>query len=250
LRASTGCSNVAGVRTTRRLAVLVAFALATASVALARPTATADLSVKWVGIAGGVKPVAGQTFAIGASIVNAGPDAGGVRVNVRVPAGVRKVGGLFECTAEGQILHCDTFAAPVGDNGSGTVSFIADKPGSYTFDVFLDQLTATDPNVADNSDSLTVAVAAKPVTATPVSSKPPHPRAGSLFSVSMGINGAAPTAPHCTSSLGHATVRVAGSKVVCAIRTPVSCRGLVLHGKLSANAGGRTLSRPFSFRLR
>ena len=146
--------------------------------------------------------VLGQTFTIGASLVNAGPDAGAGRVNVQIPAAVHRIGGTLECKDDVRVLHCDEGPFALGDNGTGTVSFIADAPGSCIFKIFLDHLAAADPNLADDADSLTVNVSAAPVSAGGVSTTPARPRAGTAFVVGFGVDGATVSSATCTSSVG------------------------------------------------
>jgi hypothetical protein len=231
--------------------VLVAVvALVAGAGASARATATADVSVKWAAPVEPSKPLVGQIFRLQAGIVNGGPDVGNVRVNVQMPTGVSRVGGGLECTQEGQVLHCDEIKAPVGDDGSGTLTLKAAAPGSYPITVFLDHLDATDPNLADNSDSVTVDVVAIRVAAGALAIKPAHPVAGSPFLVSFPVTGAAIASATCTSTLGRATGKVVGGRATCSIVTPKSARGRVIHGKVIARTETETFARAFSFRLR
>jgi hypothetical protein len=244
----------------RRSGVLLTAALACAALAAGlawgRSAATADLSVKWIGPTP-AKPVAGANFSLGASIVNAGPDRGHFRVNVQVPAGVRRIGGTLECTGSGPTFTCDEGTATVGDNGTGTMSFIADAPGTYAFVVYLDRLDAADPVSANNTDtiSVTVAEAAHVFAAGPISIAPRRPLPGSTVVVSFGVRdttaGAAATitAARCRVTPGRSRARVVGGRATCTIRTPAR-HGALLKGVLSADAGGGTFSRAFSVRLR
>jgi hypothetical protein len=238
------------MRLVRTILLLAATALAGGTVAWARSAAGADESVKWVGIAGGVKPVAGQAFSLGLSLVNGGPDRGHVRINVQAPEGVRRLGGSLDCTQNGQLFHCDELDTPVGDNGSGTISFVASAAGTYTFGVSLDRLSTMDPDPSNNSDSIAVTVAPRPVRVGAVLVRPIHPRAGSPFVVSLDVEGAAVTSGRCAVSVGKAAARVAGARVTCSVRTRASSRGRLLRGTIAATAGGRSVTRSFSVRLR
>lgn len=242
-------AKLEGVTRTHGVLAVGVATLLTATAAWAHVAATADLSVKWF-LVSPPKPVAGQPFRLQAGTSNAGPDAGNARVNIQLPAGVSRLGGSFECSQDGQVLHCDEFPAPVGDDGSGTATFVAAEPGTYTFVVFLDHLSATDSNAANNTDSITVTVASKPVTAGALTINPAHPRAGTRFKASLPVDGADVTAVTCTTNLGRAVGTTAGGRAICSVVTPRSSRGLVLHGRLRARAGDRMFTRPFSFRLR
>jgi hypothetical protein len=231
------------------LPLFVFATLGLAGAASARTTATADLSVKWFG-ANPAKPLAGSLFTLSASTVNAGPNASHARINIEMPAGVRKVASQLSCTQDVQTLHCDEFDAPVGDDGSGTASFIADTPGSYTFVVDLDHLSAADPNLADNRDSITVTVAEKPVDAGPVSIRPAPPHAGQSFVASFPVTGAAVDSVRCTTSIGKAAPRPSSQRASCVVRAPRSARGRVLRGSVTAKAGTHIFLRRYTVRLR
>jgi len=229
--------------------LLVLVSLSLAAAASARTAAIADLSIKWFGV-DPVRPVAGSVFTLTASTVNAGPDSSNVRVNIDLPAGVRKVGGTLDCTQEGQTLHCDEFNAVIGDDGSGRASFVADAPGSYTFVVYLDHLSATDPNLSDNRDSITVTAGATPVEAGSVTVKPAKPHAGVPFVVSFRVTGAALGTVRCTTSIGTAAPRPSLQAASCAVRTPRSARGRMVHGSVTASVGTHTFVRQYAVRLR
>jgi hypothetical protein len=230
-----------------RLIALAAVALMAVHDAAARSLATADLSVKWVGVQG--KPVVGAPFLLQASVVNSGPDDGKSRINIQLPPGVRRVGGGLECSQDAQILHCDEVADPVGDNGSGTASFVADTAGDYVFVVFLDHLAAVDPNLANNTDTFTVTVAARPVTASAMAVRPAHPRAGTKFVVTFAVQGAPVAAAHCATSVGRAVTTVRGNGVTCAVMTQRASRGRTAKVTVTAVAGGQTVTRKVSLRL-
>jgi len=234
----------------RPLVALLALAVAAlaAAGAGARPAATADLSVKWVGPQP-AKPTVGTIVVLGASIVNGGPDRSHARVNIEVPSGAERVGGTLECTTPPPLMHCDELDAPVGDDGTGTVTFRMSKPGSYTFVVSLDELAAADPDTSNNSDSVTVTVS-QPVAAGAVRLTPPHPRAGRTFVASVAVTGAAVSGVRCTTSVGRATPERTADNASCAVTTPRSAAGRVVSGVVTATAGKAVFARRFSVRLR
>jgi hypothetical protein len=237
------------VGVSRWLALLALASLGLAAAASARPAAVADVSIKWFGVSS-VKPIAGSAFSLTASIVNAGPDASNVRINIEMPAGVTKVGGSLDCTQEGQTLHCDELNAVIGDDGSGRASFVADKPASYTFAVYLDHLSATDPDLSNNRDSITVMVSAKPIVAGSVSVKPVTPHAGVPFVASFPVTGAAVGTVRCTTSIGKAAPRPSSQRASCVVRTPRSARGRVARGSVTATVGTHAFVRRYTVRLR
>ena len=248
LRQRYGCSRI-DPTVTRRLPLLVFAALGVAGAASARTAATADLSIKWFGV-NPLRPLAGSIFTLAASTVNAGPDASHARINIDMPAGVRKVASELACTQDGQTLHCDEFDAPVGDDGSGRASFVADTPGSYTFVVYLDHLSVTDPNLADNRDSITVTVPERPIGAGSLSIRPASPQAGKPFVASFPLTGAAVDSVRCTTSIGKAAPRQSPQRASCAVNTPRSARGRVLRGSVTAIVGTHTFVRRYTVRLR
>jgi hypothetical protein len=117
-------------------------------------------------------------------------------------------------------------------------------------DALIDKLAATDPNLADDADSLTVGVSAAPVSAGGISTTPPHPRARTLFVVGFGVEGATVSSTKCASSVGIAQAHRTAARASCTVRTPKSAAGKVVHGSLTAVAGEHTLTRRFSVKLR
>lgn len=247
----------------RRLAVTIAgiatVALAVVSGLPARASATADLQIQWIflpGQAGHPPATAGQPFQLTIEITNSGPDPSHFRVQIHVPAGVHYVSGQG-CTGTGADLTCDDGTAPSGFDGSGGITFATDKPGDYTFGAQLAELTATDPNPANNQASVSITVGAgeQALTAGKVNVAPAKPRAGVKFVASVRVTdknsgtGVAPTGARCTASPGRARARVAGERAVCTVTTPRAARGRVVRGTLTAIIGDRRLSKRFSVRL-
>jgi hypothetical protein len=184
-------------------------------------------------------------------LLNTGPDVGHVRINVQTPAGVRRVGGALECQPlDGLVLHCDEVEAVVDSNRVGRISFTADRPGSYTFTVFLDKLGAADPDPSNNTDTITVSVAAAPVAATAVSVAPARPAAGSTFVASFAVTGGAVEAVRCATSVGAARGRATGPRAACTVRTPRSAAGRTARVTVTATVGGKPLTRTINVRLK
>jgi hypothetical protein len=212
---------------------------------------SADMSVKWEGlVVGPPKGTVGRPFLLMFGLLNAGPDVGHVRINVQTPAGVRRVGGALECQPlDSLVLHCDELDAVVGSNRVSRISFTADRPGSYTFTVFLDKLGAADPDPSNNTDTITVSVAAAPVTATAAAVAPARPMAGSSFVASFAVAGGTIEAVRCATSVGTAHGRASGGRAACTVRTPRTAAGRTARVTVGATVGGRTFTRTISVRL-
>jgi len=235
-----------------RALIVVAVALVAPSTAVARTASTADMSINWQGgVQGGIVPRAGSPFALLVHLLNLGPDAGNVRIDIQMPAGVRWVGGEAKCSQDGQALRCEEHVAPSGEEIGRLVSFIADTPGDATFVVSLDNLSATDPNLSNNSQAFTVAVKETLATAGSLALTPAKPRAGSPFVASFTVHGVPIESVRCKTSMGTVSARrPIGSVAACVIRTSRSARGRIIRGSVTAVVGNTVLSRQFSSRLR
>jgi hypothetical protein len=243
------------------LAVLVC-AMVLVNGASAKRAATADLEVSFITVGDPAQRTAGAPFSVRIGIGNNGPDSSHVRLRLLLPAGIRLVEGApLGCTGTSD-LSCEAVDAPSGYNVDGRVTVVADAPGSYTFVARLVELTATDSNPANNEASLTVKVVrgrtpvARTLVASSVALKPARPRAGSPFTVSLGITdgtsgrGVVPAGARCSASLGRARARVVSRRAACTVTTPARAAGKTLRGVLTAIVGDRRLSKRFSIRLR
>lgn len=224
----------------------------------ARAAATADLDISFVTVGGPAQQKVGTPFSLQVGIGNSGPDASHFRVRILLPEGIRHVaGGRLDCTGT-KDLTCAADDAPAGYNVDGTTTVVADAPGSYTFVARLTELTAIDPNLANNEAMLTVKVAAAPhvIAAVGLAVAPSKPRAGMRFTVSFRVldktagRAVVPAAARCSVTLGHAQTRVVGGRATCVITTPRSARGRTVRGVVTAVVGNRRLAKRFSVRLR
>ncbi len=242
------------------LVALCAVTLATVELAAgagARAAATADLDISFAAAPGSAPRQVGTPFSLNVGIGNRGPDASHFRVRILLPEGIRLVApGPLECEGTND-LTCFADDASVGYNADGFMSVVADAPGSYTFVARLTELTATDPNLANNEATLTEKVAGAPhvIAAVGLAVSPSKPRAGTRFTVSFRVldrtagRAVVPAAARCSVTLGRVQARVVGGRVTCAITTPSSASGRTVRGVLTAVVGNRRLSKRFSIRL-
>jgi Domain of unknown function DUF11 len=244
------------VRLVTLIGLGIVFAGGLGSATSADLAATADLS-----IALGVEPppvVAKAPFGVRVAVGNAGPDRSHFRVQITLPSGIHLVSGeSLECTGDA-VLSCVDADAEPGFDGSAKAVFAADSPGTYTIVGQLVELSATDPNLANNQASLTVSVAAASaqLAATRLSTRPRAPVAGHPVIVSFRIvdqeSGSAvrPAAATCSVNLGRRSARVVGNAATCTVRTPVTAHRRTLRGTLAATASGTRFVKRFAVRLR
>jgi hypothetical protein len=220
--------------------------------------ATADLELSFITIGLPPQMKAKTPFTLEVSVGNKGPDASHFRVRILLPSGIRLVsGGSAECTGTTDLTCADGNADP-GFDGTASATFVADAAGSYTLVGRLTELTASDPNPANNETSLTVNVVAASRALVPVrfAIKPAKPVAGRPLVVSFRIvdktSGAyvKPSSATCSVNLGPRSARVVGNTAICTLRPPATTHGKILRGTLAANASGTRVARRFSIRLR
>lgn len=239
----------------RHVGVLAVCAGVLVAGAPAATTASADADIS-IGNLQPPDPVAGRSFSIRILVGNSGPDSTHYRLFVDLPEGLTFLNGL-DCTGTRSLVCADGDAPPAFD-GSGTIGLSAAAPGTYTIGAHLGELSAADPNVANNQASITVTVAAAAhaLAAARVRVVPARPRAGSRFAVSFAVldrtagHVVAPTSAACTAKPGHARARVARGRAVCVVTTGASARGRTVHGALAARAALGRATRRFAVRLR
>lgn len=224
---------------------------------------TADLLVQGSLSPATPHPVAGQPFELYGSVFNNGPDPSSFTLHVQFPDGVDYAPEAHrECAqaADPHDLVCagPNNPAPVGDDGSGRFgNFTARAGGSYDFVFRLTDLGATDPNLANDQVTVTVAVARAQSLLVPsrIGVKPSHPRAGRPFSVSFVVidkltgRSQRPSAVRCRTSIGGAYPRRAGSRAICTITTPPAAKGKVVRVALAVTAGGKKIAHVFAVPL-
>jgi len=245
-----------------RLFALVGFGVCWAaglgSATFARSAATADLYLSFITIDLPSQVNAKTPFTLELGVGNTGPDASHFRIRILLPSGIRAVGGGgLECTGTTDLTCTDGSVDP-GDDGTLGAPFVADAAGSYTLVARLTELTATDPNPANNETSLTVNVVAPSRALVPArfAIKPAKPVAGRPVVVTFRIvdktSGAyvKPSSASCSVNLGPRTARVVGNAATCTLHPPATAHGRTLRGTLAANANGTRVARRFSIRLR
>jgi hypothetical protein len=214
---------------------------------------TADLNIGWTVTSG--KVFAGQHFERDIAYGNAGPDATTARINVQLPSGVSVLGSTVQftnsqCRVSGSLLQCDPVNVPVDSQGEVQILLVAAHAGQYAFTAYFDQLAASDPDTSNNTSSITVPVAAVPLTAGALALSPKHPHAGRPFTAWFRVSGGTVHSVHCKSSVGRAKARASGRRALCIVRTPSSDKGRRDRVTVVAVDGSKTFSRHRSVRLR
>ncbi len=252
----------------RRLFSLVGIGIccvaALGSASRAAPAATADLEIVFLTAGLPSTFVANTPFRLEVSVGNRGPDPTHFRVHILLPTGLHlSTASSLECAGTTD-LTCAEDTAALGYAKDAGALFVADAPGSYTLVAQLTELTATDPNPANNQASLTLNVAAATPTpstppalaASPLSIKPTRPTAGHPLTVSFRITDSTsgtsvkPSSVACTANLGTRTARIVSGAAACVLHPPATAHGKTLRGTLTAKAKGARLSKRFSIHLR
>ena len=128
------------------------------------------------------------------------------------------------------------------------------------------QASTPDPNLANNSASVTVVVAPAPpsgggtvkVAAGAARLSPAKPKAGGTVKATVRVtaNGAPvrPSGLACKGTIGSAkakaTKKAAVGSATCSYRTPKSAKGKTLRGSVSFTARGKKFTKRFSAKLR
>jgi hypothetical protein len=236
----------------------VCLAAGLGSETFARSAATADLDLSFITIDLPSQVKAKTPFTLEVAVGNKGPDASHFRVRILLPSGIRLVSGASaECTGTTDLTCADGTADP-GFDGTARATFVADAAGSYTLVARLTELTATDPDPANNETSLTVNVVAASRALVPArfAITPAKPVAGRPVVVAFRIvdktSGAylKPSSASCSVNLGRRSARVVGNTATCTLHPPATAHGKILRGTLAANANGTRVARRFSIRLR
>ena len=198
-------------------------------------------------------------------VESTGPDPASVRLRFELPAGLHWGDDLPDpgenCTSTTTVAECHP-PFPLDWNNPQMSGFgwlwdvVADAPGSYVLKAELIESSASDPESADDSSSVTAVVkeAAAAVTAGAVKLSPAKPRAGAIVSARVAVTGASPTDVACTGTVGNARVagvgRASAEAASCRYRTPRSARGKTLRGSVAFSANGTKITKRFAVRLR
>src|SRR5574340_592884 len=161
-------------------------------------------------------------------------------------------------------ITCDVGTAPFGPpGGSAPVSFRVTlgvtfaTPGPHALSATLVVLEATDPDLTDNTASLTLRATSPGLAVSGVTVSPAWPQAGSTVvasvRVSTGGSSVRPQGIACSATVAKSRVRGAGraasGTASCLFKTPRSARGKILTGTISFRAQGIRVSRRFAVRL-
>jgi hypothetical protein len=244
-------------------AVVLVFSSAVAEGMPARSGAgSADVDVSIALSPGTPSPVVGVPFAIIFGFGNGGPDATSARPLIDLPEGLRAVSeNRLGCPTGTGTLDCGVRDLPAGDENDGVSGLVATQPGHYTIVARVTDLTATDPNPANNTASVTIDVGSAPLqlAVSGFAVSPAKPRAGAplkaSFAVINRVTGArvAPSAVRCAAVVGRVTARARGSVVkgraICTFFPPRSAKGKIVRGKITATAERKRVTKAFAVRL-
>jgi hypothetical protein len=245
----------------KSVALVLAMGLAVGgSTALAGALASADVDVS-VQKAPGPPAVAGIPFPVDVGIGNAGPDATSARLLLDLPSGLTATSpNPIGCPVGQGTLDCGRQDLAAGEEGDQFSRLRADQPGSYTVVVRATELTAADPNPANNTASLTISVRAPTPTVRGFAISPAKPRAGSPLKVSYAITeqvtgqALVPSAVRCSATAGAAKVASRGSargaRAMCTFFPRPSARGKTMHGRVTATVAGTEIAKAFAVKLR
>ena len=249
------------VRVFKSVALVLAIGLAVGgSTAFAGATASADVDVS-VQKAPGPPAVAGITFPVDVGIGNAGPDSVSAHLFLDLPSGlVATSPNPIGCPVGQGTLDCGRQDLAAGEDSDQFSRLRADHPGSYTVVVRATELTAADPNPANNTASLIIAVQAPKPTVRGFAISPAKPRAGAPLKVSYAITeqvtgqALVPSAVRCSATAGAAKVAGRGSargtRATCTFRPSSSARGKTMRGRVTATVAGAKIAKAFVVKLR
>jgi hypothetical protein len=271
---------------TRAGARAVILAVAVTAAVIASPSAAAPADADFqvdIGIAmtfgqgpfpaipnGGTATVYDLNFLAGVrvTLIPAQPESSTLRVELAdgLSWGADKPATTANCTGTATTAECNTMpfrSDPAGDTEEHFGwNVVAAKLGRYTVKAAITGGSTPDPNLSNNSASVTVVVAKFSVgggatTASKAKVSPAHPTAGSLVSATVRIIAAGPPvrprALRCTGNLGRAklsgTPRARSGTATCLYRPPHSAKGKTLRGVVSFTVGSTKFARRFSVRL-
>jgi hypothetical protein len=205
-------------------------------------------------------------FKLGMNAENIGADPATVRVLFTLPAGLHWGADLPDATEECTSTESTADCAPgrvldannLSSRAAGWVwDVTADRPGLYSVNARLVDVSSPDSDPSDNSATATIEVTESVTigTARPLAARP---KAGSVVSVrvrlSRGVNAVTPTAVSCSARVGPTKVsgkaRAAPGAASCAFQTRRSFSGKTLRGVVGFAIDGSKRSRAFAVRLR
>lgn len=256
------CSTLRFAPVVSAAAVVQSFASAAAGpMPAVASAASADIDVSISIAPGRPQPVPGVSFTINVGIGNAGPDAASARLLLDVPEGLIATSpNPLGCPTGTGTLDCGRQNLLPSDTSDAFNNLVAARPGSYTIVVRATELSVTDPNLANNSASLVVAVQSPNPAVTNFALSPSRPRAGAPLKASFAVVDKAtgkdimPSAVRCAGAVATTKIRrrgsVAAGRARCTFFPPRSAKGKTLRGSISATAEGKRLMKTFAVKLR
>jgi hypothetical protein len=177
------------------------------------------------------------------------------------------------CTSTPTTGDCQLSLLPGQTSDGYYWTVTAAQPGTYTYQAAIVESSETDPNLSNNTSSLTIRVTDEPsgggggggggggsatVSAGAAKLTPSRPIAGSSFVAAVRVSrgGAAvrPSRVRCTASIGVVNVRGTGKaargSASCLFRAPKLAKGKTLRGSVAFSAGGTSLMKRFAAKLR
>ena len=245
------------------IGVVAAAAVSAGTAATLAETASADVDVSITLPPLTAKPVAGVPISLNLGIGNAGPDGTSARLLVDLPQGLEAtLANRLGCSTGTGTIDCGRQDLPTAESMDDVFKVLATQSGTFTVVVRAVELTATDPNPANNTTSLEVTVgraATRPAVAG-FRLSPARPRAGSPLTASFAVVDLATgkrivsSKASCAASAGGAKVRGVGlvraGRATCKFLPPKQSKGKRLRGTVSATVAGKKLKKAFEVLLR
>ncbi len=173
------------------------------------------------------------------------------------------------CTSTPTTGDCQLSLRPGQTSDGYYWSVTAAQPGTYTYQAAIVESSEADPNLSNNTSSLTIRVTDEPsggggeggaapvVSASAAKLTPTKPVAGKAVSAIVQVKrDGAPVTPasvRCTSSIGgvvlKGTPRARLGRAMCVYRTPGSAKGKLFKGAVSLSVGGQRIRKTFAARL-
>ena len=173
------------------------------------------------------------------------------------------------CTSTPTTGDCQLSLLPGQTSDGYYWNVTAAQPGTYTYQASIVESSETDPNLSNNTSSLTIRVTDEPsggggggggaavVSASGAKLTPTKPVAGKAVSaiVQVKTDGApvTPTSVKCTGSIGvvklRGTPRARLGRAICVYRTPRGAKGKLFKGAVSLRVRGQGIRKTFSARL-
>ena len=173
------------------------------------------------------------------------------------------------CTSTPTTGDCQLSLLPGQTSDGYYWNVTAAQPGTYTYQASIVESSETDPNLSNNTSSLTIRVTDEPsggggggggaavVSASAAKVTPTKPVAGKRVSaiVQVKTDGApvTPTSVKCSGSIGavklSGTPRARIGRAICVYRTPRGAKGKLFKGAVSLRVRGQGIRKTFSARL-